>query len=174
MYTLFYGKLIFLKKLRLMYLKLFFIAFKICLLLIFWSFFLILILIIFILFYKFIKEYKNNYMLYFHLNGYCSFINLKKKFQENSINKEEINSVYIIDYSDEDIDESKIKSTEVFIDNPNNEEIEIIDDFYEIDIITEDINYNILFHNDLDAENNLIKGYVFYNNYNEKINLNEL
>jgi hypothetical protein len=165
MYTLLYGKFFFLKKLRLIYLKCFFIVFKIFLLFIFWSFFLFLVLIIFILFYKFIKKYKNNLLLWFNLNWY--FISdIIQKFKESDINQKEKNPVYVIYNSDEDIEESKSKSTEIFIDNPNNEDIEFIDDFSEIFITIDNINYNTLFSNNLDAKNNLIKGYIF--DYNDE------
>jgi hypothetical protein len=84
-------------------------------------------------------------------------------FHETQINEND--SDYVIYYSDEDII-TKSKSTEFFIDNHNNEEIELIDDFYEIYISTENIDYNTIFSNHLDTKNNLIEGYVF--SYNDE------
>jgi hypothetical protein len=86
-------------------------------------------------------------------------------YQENEINQKEL--VYTIYFSDDDIiEESKSISTEFFVDNHNNEEIEFIDDFYEIYINTANINSNIIFSDHLDTKNNLIEGFVF--SYNDE------
>ena len=158
MYTILYGKFFFLKKLRLMYLKFFFIVFKIFLLFLFWSFIFIFLLAICIIIYKFTHNYINNL---FGLNGY---LNIIEYIIKKEISKKENNS-YIIYYSDEEIvEESLSKSTEFFIDNPNNEKIEFIDDFYEIFINTGNINCDIILSDHLDVNNNLIKEFTFSEN----------
>jgi hypothetical protein len=77
---------------------------------------------------------------------------------------------------EKDFKKTKAKSTAYFIDNPNYEEIELIDDFYQIVIHIADVNNNVLFSNNLDANNNLIHDYVFYHNDDKtvKYNLKEL
>lgn len=157
MYTILYGKFFFLKKLRLIYLKLFFIVFKLFLLFIFWSFIFIFILIFLVILYKITKIYINTL---FSVNGYLN----TPQHINKEISKKEINS-YKISYSEEEaVEEAISKSTEFFIDNPNNEEVELIDDFYEIFINTGNINYDIIFSNYLNEDNNLIEGAAFFEN----------
>ena len=179
MYTIVYGKYFHLRKMRWIWFKSFFIVLKLFFLFIFWSFWLIFILLLLILFYKFIKQYRDNILLWYSYNGYLNYI---QRFKENKINQEEeVYALYFLDEvtseeEEKDFKKTKAKSTAYFIDNPNYEEIELIDDFYQIVIHIADVNNNVLFSNNLDANNNLIHDYVFYQNDDKtiKYNLKEL
>lgn len=182
MYKLLYGNLI-LRKLKLTYYKLFFIFIKIIFLCCFWFFFFFWIFLIIFLVYRFIKKNKNQILPFFNYNGYLSYFyyNTSIFFIEDSFDKSISEPEYLLLFTEEfteEVTEEAIEdviasSSEYFIENPNFDEEELIDDFDEIAFNMPSCLLQNSFIKIYNNKNNILKekgnSIIYYNKKGEEI-----
>jgi hypothetical protein len=116
--------------------------------------------------YKYIKNNKYKFLPLFNYNGYLSYIYEKKFINEITLDKNINEPVYSIFFSEEMLDEENVSvSTDFFIQNPNYDSEELIDDFDEIAISFFEMQFNkefIKIVEDPKNQQNLIENPILY------------